>query len=109
MQSYKYLKNQAEYQHCCRRRRFDQMCRFRFDQGAPDECAGQSLIGTTPLNWSICGRRQHSSTTPADVRGRIDRAKSSRKNNFTFSDVQERGCSSTTAELCAGVQPDPAA
>ena len=30
----------------------------KFDQGAPDECAGQSLIGTTPLNWSIFGRRQ---------------------------------------------------
>ena len=30
----------------------------KFDQGAPDECAGQSLIGTKPLNWSIFGRRQ---------------------------------------------------
>ena len=38
---------------CCRRRRFDQDCRFRFDQGAPNECSGQFTIGTTPLNWLI--------------------------------------------------------
>ena len=42
----------------CLRRRLDQMCQFRFDQGTPHECAGQSMIGTTPLNWSIFGRRQ---------------------------------------------------
>ena len=30
----------------CRQRRFDQMCRFRCDQGTPDECAGQFTIGT---------------------------------------------------------------
>ena len=33
---------------CCRRRQFDQTCRFRFDRGAPDECAGQFTTGTTP-------------------------------------------------------------
>ena len=33
-------------------------CRFRFDQCAPNECAGQFTIGTTTLNWSIFGWRQ---------------------------------------------------
>ena len=35
------------------------MRRFRSDQGTPNERSGQSLIGTTPLNWSIFVRRQH--------------------------------------------------
>ena len=43
----------------CRQRRFDQMCRLRIDQCAPNESAGQSMIGTTSLNWSIFGRLQH--------------------------------------------------
>ena len=41
----------------CLRRRFDQMSRFRFEEGSPNECAGQSLTGSTRLNWSIFGRR----------------------------------------------------
>ena len=34
------------------------MRRFGTDQGTPNERSGQSMIGTTPLNWSIFGRRQ---------------------------------------------------
>ena len=37
----------------------DQVRRFRSDQGTPNERSGQSMIGTTSLNWAISGQRQH--------------------------------------------------